>query len=111
MVAPSLSHTDAAAAAAGPTRYSANFIYFLSNLPVACSQVYKEKSFKADKVDVIYLTQWGTPGPRSFGWKFVCVCACVCFCVCVCVCVCVHVCVCEMQARHSLHFIEPKMTD
>jgi hypothetical protein len=28
-----------------------------SNVPMACSQVYKERNFKAHHVDVLYLTQ------------------------------------------------------
>lgn len=59
-MAPSLGGVAATTATTGTGRWYAELLYFLSNIPVACSQVYKEKSFKADHIDVIYLTQWGT---------------------------------------------------
>lgn len=50
-----------------PSRWYANLIFFLSNVPVACSQVYKEKAFKRDRVDVLYLTQWVSVFQLLFG--------------------------------------------
>ncbi len=40
------------------TRWYAVLIYFLSNVPMACSAVYKELKFSEANLDVWYLTQW-----------------------------------------------------
>jgi len=39
-------------------RWYACLIYFFSNVPMAISSVYKEMSFRNQKIDVFYLTQW-----------------------------------------------------
>jgi len=39
-------------------RWYACLIYFLSNVPMAMSSVYKELAFRNEKIDVLYLTQW-----------------------------------------------------
>jgi hypothetical protein len=40
------------------TKWYAVLIYFLSNVPMACSAVYKELKFAEANLDVWYLTQW-----------------------------------------------------
>jgi len=39
-------------------RWYACLVYFFSNVPMAISSVYKEMSFRNEKIDVLYLTQW-----------------------------------------------------
>merc|ERR1711871_717417 len=46
-------HTDD-----GNARWYAILLYFCSNIPMACSAVYKEKNFNDVILDVWYLTQW-----------------------------------------------------
>ena len=40
------------------TRWYAVCLYWLSNVPMACSAVYKEANFSREPMDVVYLTQW-----------------------------------------------------
>lgn len=44
-----------------------NFVYFCSNIPLACSCVYKEIGFQNLQVHVIYLTQWVSIYQLFFG--------------------------------------------
>ena len=42
---------------AAGSRALSNALYFLANVPMACSAVYKERRFAGDEVHVLYLTQ------------------------------------------------------
>lgn len=42
----------------GETSWASTAFYALSNVPMACSAVYKERSFSKARLDVWYLTQW-----------------------------------------------------
>ena len=42
---------------AAGSRALSNALYFLANVPMACSAVYKERRFAGDQVHVLYLTQ------------------------------------------------------
>ena len=45
------------AESAAGSRALSNALYFLANVPMACSAVYKERRFAGDQVHVLYLTQ------------------------------------------------------
>eukprot|EP00965_Chrysotila_dentata_P044999 1494767-Pleurochrysis_carterae.AAC.2 len=49
-------------------RLYAVLIYWLSNVPMACSAVYKEAAFSSEPMDVVYLTQWVSIWQMLFGF-------------------------------------------
>jgi len=65
---PRLVHGSAADTGANEMRSYAVAIYWLSNLPMACSAVYKESRFTAENLDVCYLTQWVSIYQLLFGF-------------------------------------------
>ena len=49
-------------------RWYSCLVYVLSNVPMACSAVYKEHAFKNFRVNVYYLTQWVSIYQLGFGF-------------------------------------------
>lgn len=49
-------------------RVYACVVYVSSNIPMACSAIYKERAFKSYKVNVYYLTQWVSIYQLFFGF-------------------------------------------
>lgn len=66
-LAPTLAGRGAAASAAEARLY-AIAIYWLSNVPMACSAVYKEARFHDEAMDVCWLTQWVSIYQLLFGF-------------------------------------------
>merc|ERR1719178_24138 len=49
-------------------RWYSCLVYVMSNVPMACSAVYKEYAFKSYKINVVYLTQWVSIFQLFFGF-------------------------------------------